>query len=212
MENLERNYDHLLNISQYHKKRLSFIDLEISYNQYENDFFKNSLFSIIQISIIHIDFYNENKIIEKHSYVNPGFNIPEYIENKTNIKNEILKKYYSFDKFIPYLKNIQNDIIFGYNLLYFDLPAIYTMLKKYNTYIQFQNTIDIKHLFTKNRNSIFPIGNNKNSLEEALHFFEIPYENNLLHNAHYDNILSMNLTNRIIEFFQLEPQFIKLKK
>ena len=212
MENLERNYDYLLNISQYHKKRLSFIDLEISYNQYENDFFKNSLFSIIQLSIIHIDFYNEKQIIEKHSYINPSFNIPDYIEMKTHIDNNSLKKYYTFDKFIPYLKNIQNDIIFGYNILYFDLPAIYTMLRKYNTYIQFKNTIDIKHLFTKNRNSIFPLGNHKNSLEEALEFFEIPYNNQFLHNAHYDNILSMNLTNRIFEFFQLQSQFIKLKK
>lgn len=183
---------------------LTFVDLEATGLVHEPNF------SIIEIGLVSI---TPTQILEKSSLVNPGIKIPPFIIELTGITNDMVKDKKSFKHFNPYFKKIsQGHILLGFNSKAYDSIGLSKMGLKYGLSYSFHNQIDIRYLFTKNRNELLNIKSQKGSLDDACKFYQISLGDGHAHRAAYDIALTVLLAEKILSTHGLISLSSQIKK
>ena len=144
---------------------LTFVDLEATGLVHEK------LFAIIEIGAIRI---TPNSIIESSSLVDPEMLIPNLITDITGIDNNMVQgspKFPYFNKFFTTTSEI--DVLCGYNSKSFDATGIKRMGRKYNSNYDFNNQLDFRHIFLRQRNSLTGVSSQKGSLVDACNFYNV---------------------------------------
>lgn len=180
----------LKNLSKILKRKLTFIDLETTSLVHE------SSFAIIEIGVVTI---TPDSIIEQSSLVDPKIYIPPYITDITNITNDMVKGKPTFSHFNQYFKKVaQEDILMGFNSRPFDSKGMEKMAKQHGEYYSFNNQIDIRQVFLRERNSRLNIQSQKGKLQEAGDFYNVSIKGEA-HRAAYDIALTTLLAENILK-------------
>lgn len=169
---------------------LTFVDLEATGLVHERHF------SIIEIGLVSI---SPNNIIEKSSLVDPLIPIPDYITEITGITNQMVKGQKTFKEFNTFFQKLSvNHIFCGFNSKSYDSTGIEKMSKKYNTFYTFEDQIDIRYLFLRNRNALLGTKSQKGSLTEASDFYKVKVHGGTAHRAAYDIALTALLAEKML--------------
>lgn len=176
---------------------LTFVDLETTGLVHEK------MFAIIEIGAIRI---SAEKIIESSSLVDPEMKIPVPITNITGIDDSMVKgfpKFPFFDKF--FRRTSDQDVLCGYNSKSFDATGIKRMGKKYKSFYTFENQLDFRHIFLRQRNSLTGVSSQKGSLVEACNFYNVKMPTiGTAHRAGFDIAITALLAEKIFEHHGLE--------
>lgn len=180
----------LQNLTKILKRNLTFVDLETTGLVHENNF------SIIEIGVITI---TPTSIIEQSSLVDPKRTIPAYITDITHITNDMVKGKPTFSHFNKYFKKVaKEDIFMGFNSRPFDSKGIEKMAQKHGEFYSFQNQIDIRQVFLRERNSKLNISSQAGKLTEASNFYNVSLKGQA-HRAAYDIALTALLAENILK-------------
>jgi DNA polymerase III alpha subunit (gram-positive type) len=180
----------LQKLSKILNRPLTFVDLETTGLVHESNF------SIIEIGIITI---TPTNVIEKSSLVDPRRIIPSYITDITHITNEMVKGKPTFSHFNKYFKQVAHkDILMGFNSRPFDSKGIEKMARKQGEVYSFQNQIDIRQVFLRERNSRLNIRSHAGKLTEASEFYNVSLKVQA-HRAAYDIALTALLAENILK-------------
>lgn len=179
----------LQNLSKILKKPLAFVDLETTSLVHEANF------AIIEIGIVTI---GPDSILEQSSLVDPKVYISPYITGITNITNEMVKGKPTFSHFNKYFKKLASETVFmGFNSRPFDAKGIEKMARKHGEIYSFDNQIDIRQVFLRERNSKLNITSQAGKLTEASEFYNVSLKGQA-HRAAYDIALTALLAESIL--------------
>jgi DNA polymerase-3 subunit epsilon len=184
-----KRLDNLQLLSKNLQRPISFVDLETTGLLHE------ASFSIIEIGFVHI---YPDKIIEESSLVSPNFPIPRHITEITSITNAMVKGKPTFKHFLPYIKQISHkNILAGFNSRPFDSKGLELMGRSFGEYYMFENQIDVRQVFIKERNAKLGVKGQSGKLTEAGDFYKVELSG-VAHRAGYDIALTALLAENII--------------
>lgn len=194
----------LQNLSKILGKPLTFVDLEATGLVHEHHF------SIIEIGLITI---LPDAIVEKSALVDPKMSIPYYITELTGIDDSMVKGKKTFEHFNSHFEKVaKNHIFCGFNSKAFDATGIVKMARKYGKYYSFDNQLDIRYLFLRNRNLLLNSNSRKGSLTEASQFYKTDTLSGNAHRAAYDIALTVLLAEKILEHHGLSTLLPDIEK
>lgn len=187
-------------------KELIFVDLEATGLVHERHF------SIIEIGVVLI---TPSTVVEKSALVDPLMPIPSYITQLTGITNEMVKGKKTFKHFQSFFEQTAKTHIFcGFNSKSFDATGIIKMARKNGTFFSFDNQLDVRYLFLRNRNALLGENSQKGSLTDASNFYNVRLPKGEAHRAAYDIALTVLLAEQILHYHGLDtisPDVEKLK-
>lgn len=186
------NLHNLRKLSDILDMPLTFVDLEATGLVHEK------MFAIIEIGAIRI---TKDSIIESSSLVDPEMRIPPLITEITGIDDSMVQGHPKFPYFHKFFNRVSDDDVFsGYNSKSFDATGIKRMGKKYKHEYTFQNQLDFRHIFLKQRNSLTGVSSQKGSLVEACNFYNVKMPNvGTAHRAGFDIAITALLAEKIFE-------------
>lgn len=195
---------YLKTLSSILNKPLTFVDLETTGLVHEPNF------SIIEIGLVSI---TPTQIIERSSLVNPEIKIPSFISNLTGITDDMVINKKTYSHFNPYFKKIADEhVLLGFNSRAFDSTGLVKMSKKNNLHYTFNNQIDARYVFIKNRNELLEVKSQKGTLEDACKFYQIQPLNGQAHRAAYDVALTVLLVEEMLKIHGLITLSPEIKK
>lgn len=186
------NLHNLQKLSDILDMPLTFVDLEATGLVHEK------MFAIIEIGAIKI---TRNSVVESSSLVDPEMKIPPLITDITGINDNMVKGFPKFPYFNKFFTTTSNeDVLCGYNSKSFDATGIKRMGKKYKSEYTFENQLDFRHIFLKQRNSLTGVSSQKGSLVEACNFYNVKMPTvGTAHRAGFDIAITALLAEKIFE-------------
>jgi len=171
-------------------KDLVFVDLETT------GFVHDPIFSVIEVGVVSI---SESKVQEVSSLINPGVKIPSHITDLTGITNSMVKNQPDFSKYVRYFNKIaQTSILMGYNSKSFDSKALEKMGRKHQLYYTFDNQMDVRYLYLRERNKRLNMKGMSGSLSDAANLHEVKLSGTA-HRAGYDIALTTLVAEKILD-------------
>lgn len=171
-------------------KPITFVDLETTGLLHEG------CFAIIEIGVVSV---YPDRIEEKSALVDPKLPIPYHITQLTGIKDYMVKGKKTFEHYVKYFNNIAHNHIFaGFNSKSFDSTGIERMARQYKTYYAFENQIDVRNLFIKQRNLELKVKSRSGKLVDACTFHGVSIKGTA-HRAQYDIAMTALLAEAIIK-------------
>lgn len=182
----------LRKLSEILEMPLTFVDLEATGLVHEK------FFGIIEIGAIKI---THNSITESNSLVDPEMKIPQFITDITGINDQMVKGFPKFPHFHKFFnRTSEEDILCGYNSKSFDSTGIKRMGKKHKQIYSFDNQLDFRHIFLRQRNSLTGDSSQKGSLVDACNFYNVKLPTTgTAHRAGYDIAITALLAEKIFE-------------
>lgn len=171
-------------------KNLVFVDLETT------GFIHDPIFSVIEIGLISV---SPERIQEASSLIDPGVRIPHNITELTGITNQMVRGKPDFSKYVKYFQKIaSNSILMGYNSKSFDSKALEKMGRMYESNYIFENQLDVRYLYVRERNKRLNMSGMSGSLTDAsvLHGVKL---SGTAHRAGYDIALTALVAEKILE-------------
>lgn len=200
----EEPLPNLKKLSKILGRPLTFVDLEAT------GLVHQPIFSIIEIGLVTI---LPDMVVEKSALVDPGMYIPPFITNLTGITNEMVKGKKKFSHFNTYFESLSKTHIFcGYNSKAYDSTGIEKMGRKEGSSYSFDDQLDIRHLFLRNRNALLGIKSQKGSLTEASEFYKASVSGGDAHRAAYDIALTTILAEKILQHHGLKTLMPDIEK
>ncbi len=185
-------------------KPLAFVDLEAT------GLVHTPNFAIIEIGLVVI---KENEIIERSTLVDPQMRIPSFITELTGINDSMVRGKKTFEAYNSFFEKLsKTHILCGYNSKSYDAAGIIKMSKQYDTYYSFDDQIDVRHFFIRNRNAELGIKSQKGSLTEAAEFYNVNILSGDSHRAAYDIALTALLAEKILVNHGLESLVVDVDK
>ena len=184
------NLKNLQKLSQVLEKNLVFVDLETT------GFVHDPRFSVIEVGLVSI---SPDRIQEASSLIDPGMRIPPHITELTGITNQMVKGKPDFSKYVKYFQKIADtSILMGYNSKSFDSKALEKMGRMYKSYYTFENQLDIRYLYIRERNKRLNMSGMSGSLTDAsvLHGVKLA---GTAHRAGYDIALTALVAEKILD-------------
>lgn len=179
----------LQNLSAIMEKNLVFVDLETT------GFVHDPNFSVIEVGIISI---SPDKIQEASSLIDPGVRIPSHITDLTGITNQMVKGKPDFSKYVKYFQKVaDNSILMGYNSKSFDSKALEKMGRIYNSNYTFENQLDVRYLYIRERNKRLNMSGMSGSLTDASVSHGVKLSGTA-HRAGYDIALTALVAEKIL--------------
>lgn len=180
----------LQKLSEVLEKNLVFVDLETT------GFIHDPIFSVIEVGIISV---SPDKVQEVSALIDPGVRIPAHITELTGISNQMVKGKDNFAKYVKYFNKIANtSILMGYNSKSFDSKALEKMGRMHDSHYTFENQLDVRYLYLRERNKRLNMKGMSGSLTDAsiLHGVKLP---GTAHRAGYDIALTALVAEKILD-------------
>jgi DNA polymerase III epsilon subunit-like protein len=187
---------YLRSLSKILERPLTFVDLEATGLVYDRHF------SIIEIGLITI---LPDSITEKSALVDPQMHIPEFITGITGITDEMVKGKKTFSHFNTFFEKIsKTHILCGFNSKAYDSSGLEKMSRAQGTHYSFDNQLDVRYLFLRNRNILLGSKSQKGNLTEAGIFYKAEIHGGTAHRAAYDIALTAVVAENIIKHHGIE--------
>lgn len=169
---------------------LVFVDLETT------GLVHDPIFSVIEVGIISI---SPEKVQEMSTLIDPGVSIPSHITDLTGITNSMVKGKPDFSKYVQYFHKVsKTSILMGYNSKSFDSKALEKMGRHYQLHYTFENQMDVRYLYIRERNQRLKTKGMSGSLTDAASLHQVQLSGTA-HRAGYDIALTTLVAEKILD-------------